>query len=86
MFFLTDILQRRTEKVNLLPHNPRNTAHNRLREVIAMDKINHAIGCEVSDCKFNCEGKNCTLDRIMVGNTCECDAEKCTCCENYRRK
>lgn len=51
-----------------------------------MNKINQAIGCEVSDCMYNCDGKNCTLDRIMVGNTCDCDAEKCTCCENYRCK
>ena len=51
-----------------------------------MNKINQAIGCEVSDCMYNCDGKNCTLDRITVGNTCDCDAEKCTCCENYRCK
>lgn len=57
-----------------------------MREVIKMDRINHAIGCEVSDCMFNCEGKNCTLDRIMVGNTCDCSADKCTCCENFQKK
>ena len=51
-----------------------------------MDKINHSIGCEVSDCMFNCEGKNCTLDHIVVGSTCACDAESCTCCENYRKR
>ena len=45
-----------------------------------MKKINQAIGCEVSDCMFNCEGK------IVVGNTCDCEADKCTCCENYRSK
>ena len=51
-----------------------------------MDKINHAIVCEVSGCMYNCEGKNCTLDRIVVGNTCNCDADSCTCCENYRKR
>ena len=54
-----------------------------MAEVIIM-KINQSIGCEVSDCMFNCDGKNCTLDKIVVGNTCDCDAEKCTCCENYK--
>lgn len=57
-----------------------------MQEVVIMNKINQAIGCEVSDCMYNCDGKNCTLDRITVGNTCDCDAEKCTCCENYRCK
>ena len=57
-----------------------------MQEVIIMKKINQAIGCEVSDCMFNCEGKNCTLDKIVVGNTCDCEADKCTCCENYRSK
>ena len=56
-----------------------------MAEVIIM-KINQSIGCEVSDCMFNCDGKNCTLDKIVVGNTCDCDAEKCTCCENYKSR
>ena len=51
-----------------------------------MNKVNQSIGCEVSECMFNCEGKNCTLDKIVVGNTCDCDAESCTCCENYCRR
>lgn len=51
-----------------------------------MNQINQSIGCEVSECMFNCDGKNCTLDKIVVGNTCDCDAESCTCCENYRRR
>ena len=56
-----------------------------MAEVIIM-KINQSIGCEVSDCMFNCDGKNCTLDKIVVGNTCDCDAEKCTCYENYKSR
>ena len=51
-----------------------------------MEKINKSIGCEVSDCMFNCDGKNCTLDKITVGNDCNCDAESCTCCENYKSR
>ncbi len=51
-----------------------------------MEKVNHAIGCEVFDCMYNCNGKNCTLEHIVVGNTCDCEAEKCTCCENFKRK
>ena len=31
-----------------------------------MNKINNAIGCEVSECMFNCDGKNCTLDKITI--------------------
>ena len=38
-----------------------------------MNKVNQSIGCEVSECMFNCEGKNCTLDKIVVGNTCDCE-------------
>ena len=55
-------------------------------EVNSMEKVNHAIGCEVFDCMYNCNGKNCTLEHIVVGNTCDCEAEKCTCCENFKRK
>ncbi len=51
-----------------------------------MEKINRSIGCEVSDCMFNCDGKNCTLDHIMVGNNCDCDAESCTCCESFKSR
>ena len=46
-----------------------------------MDKINNAIGCEVTDCMFNCDGKNCTLDHIMVGNACDCG---CLCGDSGR--
>ena len=46
-----------------------------------MEKVNCAIGCEVSECVFNSEGKNCTLDRIVVG--CGCNEETGTCCEIY---
>ena len=37
--------------------------------------INSSIGCEVSACKYNCDGKNCT-----------CEDGACTCCENYCKK
>ena len=49
-----------------------------------MEKVNRAICCEVSECVFNSEGKNCTLDRIVVG--CGCNEENCTCCENYKSR
>ena len=48
--------------------------------------INSSIGCEVSACKYNCDGKNCTLDDIRVGNNCNCEDGACTCCENYCKK
>ena len=51
-----------------------------------MDKINHAIGCEVSGCMYNCEGKNCTLDRIVVGHTRNCDPASRTSSEKHRKR
>ena len=44
-----------------------------------MNKINNAIGCEVTECMYNCDGKNCTLDKITVGNDSTCEAERCLC-------
>jgi hypothetical protein len=26
------------------------------------------------------------LRKIHVGNTCNCDAESCTCCDSFERK
>lgn len=49
-------------------------------------EVNMSIGCGVTECKFNRAGDYCTLSKIHVGNTCDCDAEKCTCCDSFERK
>ena len=36
--------------------------------------------------RYNYDGKNCTLSTIHVGNTCDCNAEQCTCCDSYEKK
>ena len=50
------------------------------------DQINCGVSCGVSECKFNVDGCHCELETIHVGNTCDCDAESCTCCENFRKR
>ena len=50
----------------------------------SMQNVNSCIGCNVSDCKFNVEGKNCSLSHIHVG--CGCSAEQCTCCDSFENK
>ena len=48
------------------------------------NEVNTAIGCGVTNCKYNCNRNYCTLSKIHVGNTC---AEgSCTCCDSYERK
>ena len=49
-------------------------------------EANMSIGCAVTECKYNRSGDYCTLSRIHVGNTCDCDADKCTCCDSFERK
>ncbi len=49
-----------------------------------MDKINLGISCDVSKCKYNHNGCNCTLDKIHVG--CCHSGESDTCCESYTDK
>lgn len=49
-----------------------------------MENVNHGIACDVSKCKYNHAGCNCTLDHIKVG--CTCDQVECTCCESYSEK
>ncbi len=49
-----------------------------------MDKINLGISCDVSNCKFNHNGCNCTLDKIHVG--CCHDSDNDTCCESFSDK
>lgn len=61
------------------------------KEVFAMmnkqnQEVNTSIGCGVTDCKYNRSGDYCTLRKIHVGNTCNCDAESCTCCDSFERK
>ncbi len=46
--------------------------------------VNSSIGCNVTECKYNCSGKNCTLSHIHVG--CSCSKESCTCCDSFERK
>lgn len=47
-------------------------------------KINCGVSCGVTDCRFNPDGMHCELDRIHVGNTCDC--EHCTCCDSYQKR
>ena len=49
-----------------------------------MNNVNTCIGCNVSDCKFNVEGKNCSLSHIHVG--CGCSQEQQTCCDSFEQK
>lgn len=49
-------------------------------------EVNTSIGCGVVDCKYNRSGDYCTLRKIHVGNTCNCDAESCTCCDSYEKR
>lgn len=49
-----------------------------------MENINYDIACDVSSCKHNHNGSNCTLERIQVG--CTCGMEHCTCCESYSER
>ncbi|MDE7076712.1 MAG: DUF1540 domain-containing protein [Clostridia bacterium] len=49
-----------------------------------MESINFGIACDVSNCKYNHNGCNCTLDKIHVG--CACEGEHCTCCESFSDK
>ncbi len=54
------------------------------KEVRNMQNINTCIGCDVNDCKFNVEGKNCSLSHIHVG--CGCNSEQDTCCDSFEKK
>ncbi len=49
-------------------------------------EVNTAIGCGVTDCKYNRAGNYCTLRKIHDDNNCSCDAESCTCCDSFGRK
>ena len=49
-------------------------------------EINSSIGCNVTECKYNSQGDFCTLRKIHVGNTCDCNAESCTCCDSYEKR
>ena len=48
-------------------------------------EVNNAIGCGVTECKYNREGDYCTLRKIHVGNTCD-SSKHCTCCDSFERK
>ena len=41
---------------------------------------NENIKCDVTNCKHNCQGKNCELHSIKV--TCGCGMAN-TCCDNF---
>lgn len=49
-----------------------------------MENVNFGIGCDVTSCKYNHDGCNCTLNKIQVG--CTCGGDACTCCESYSEK
>ena len=49
-----------------------------------MNNVNTCIGCNVNDCKFNVEGKNCSLSHIHIGSCCS--QERQTCCDSFEQK
>ena len=49
-------------------------------------EVNVSIGCGVTGCKYNRAGDYRTLKKIHVGNTANCDADCCTCCDSYEKK
>lgn len=49
-----------------------------------MENVNFDVACNVTDCRYNHRGCNCTLERIQVG--CACDDKRCTCCESFAEK
>ena len=48
------------------------------------DALNKGVSCGVTECRFNCDGMHCKLDKIHVGNTCDC--EHCTCCDRFAKR
>lgn len=40
---------------------------------------NDCIKCDVHSCKYNCNGKNCSLNQVKITTDCT----DCTCCDNY---
>ncbi len=46
--------------------------------------VNRGVSCGVTNCKFNCDGMSCRLDKIHVGNTCDC--KHCTCCDSFEER
>ena len=48
--------------------------------------VNTCIGCNVTECKYNRAGDYCTLRKIHVGNTCNKEADCCTCCDSFEQK
>lgn len=49
-----------------------------------MENVNYDIACDVSTCKHNYQGCNCTLESIKVG--CTCSQGNCTCCDSFSEK
>ncbi len=48
--------------------------------------INCGVSCGVTECRYNRDGMNCELDKIHVGNTCDCNAQRCTCCDSFQHR
>ena len=49
-------------------------------------EVHTSIGCGVTDCKYTRAGDYCTLRKIHVGNTCNKEANCCTCCDSFEQK
>ena len=47
-----------------------------------MASVNENIHCDVCNCAYNCEGKNCTLNQVKITTDCS----DCTCCDSYSYK
>lgn len=50
------------------------------------NEINSGVSCGVTECRFNSDGVSCKLDKIHVGNVCDCSGEHCTCCDSYQKR
>ena len=44
-----------------------------------MENVNFSILCDVTRCKHNSNGKNCTINKIKVTSDCT----DCTCCGSF---
>lgn len=64
----------------------RSVQNNGKEEMVMENTINKGVSCGVCECKYNRDGMNCELDKIHVGNTCDCDSNQCTCCDSFCKR
>jgi len=47
-----------------------------------MNSINKCINCNVENCKYNAMGRNCSLNKINITESCA----QGTCCGSFENK